>query len=158
MVNEIENYLSVLKDLRDQVKKSLEGLPVQALDWRPTEGEGELATNSLTVLATHLAGSESFWIKEMVGGQPIHRNRDSEFVTKGTSSSQLRARLEAAAKDTENILPSLTSAQLDETRQHRDRRVTVRWAIVHVIEHTATHLGHIQLTRQLWMAQSGKNP
>jgi len=29
-------------------------------------------------------------------------------------------------------------------------RVTVGWAPVHVVEHPAIHVGHIQLTRQLW--------
>jgi hypothetical protein len=45
--------------------------------------EGELATNSATMLVADLAGSESYWIKEVIGGQPIHRNRDAEFITNG---------------------------------------------------------------------------
>ncbi|MCA9947468.1 MAG: DUF664 domain-containing protein [Anaerolineales bacterium] len=32
----------------------------------------------------------------------------------------------------------------------RDREVPVRWGILHVIDHTALHLGHIQITAQLW--------
>jgi hypothetical protein len=26
----------------------------------------------------------------------------------------------------------------------------VEWIVFHVIEHTATHLGHMQLTKQMW--------
>ncbi len=153
MTKEIEAYLKVLRELRDQVKRLLEGLPQEALDWRPIEGEGNLATNSLAGMAAHLSGSESFWMKEVIGAQPIHRDRDAEFVTKGKSISELEAMLEAAREKTEDVFTSLEPAQLDETREVRSRTVSVRWSILHVIEHTALHIGHIQLTRQLWMAR-----
>ncbi len=156
MLKEIENYLSFLNDFRNQVKTLLEGLPKEALDWRPIDGEGELATNSLGVMATHLAGSEAFWMKEIIGGQPIRRDRDAEFVVKGLGFPELGAKFEAGAKDTQAILSSLTPSQLEETRKFRDRIVTVRWAILHVIEHFAMHIGHMQLTRQLWLAKFGK--
>ena len=156
MLKEIENYLSFLNDFRNQVKTLLEGLPKEALDWRPISGEGELATNSLGVMATHLTGSEAFWMKEIIGGQSIRRDRDAEFVVKGLGFAELLAKLEAAAKDTQEILSSLTPSQLEETRKFRDRIVMVRWAILHVIEHFAMHIGHMQLTRQLWLSTFGK--
>jgi hypothetical protein len=53
-------------------------------------------------------------------------------------------------------LSSLTEPQLAESRKFRDRTVTVRWGILHVIEHFATHIGHMQLTRQLWLAKAKK--
>ena len=115
-----------------------------------------LATNSLAVMAAHLAGSEAFWIKEIVARQPIQRNREAEFATRGISASELQARLDAAARNTEGILPLLKEGHLEEDRKVRDRSVTVRWAILHVLEHTAQHLGHMQLTRQLYLAQSRK--
>jgi hypothetical protein len=44
-------------------------------------------------------------------------------------------------------------------RQARGREVPVRWCILHVVDHTALHLGHMQLTYQLWMrGQSGASP
>jgi len=156
MLKEIEIYLSFLNDLRGQVKTLLEGLPKEALDWRPLDGEGELATNSPAVMMTHLAGSEAFWVKEIIGRQPIQRNRDAEFVVKGLGVSDLLAKIETGAKDTAAILSSLTSSQLEETRKFRDRTVTVRWGILHVVEHWAIHVGHMQLTRQLWQAKLGK--
>jgi len=156
MVQEIHTYLTDLQELRDQVKSLLEGLPQQALDWRPIEGEAELATNSLGVMAVHLAGSETFWMKEIIGGRKIDRDRDAEFVTKGLSVSELQAKIGAAAKLTGETLSALTEKQLEEDRKWKDRSVTVRWCILHVIEHIAQHLGHMQLTRQLWLAQFRK--
>jgi uncharacterized damage-inducible protein DinB len=156
MLKEIETYLSFLNDLRGQVKTLLEGLPKDALDWRPLDGQGELATNSLAVMTFHLAGSEAFWIKEIIGKQFIQRDRDAEFVVKGLGVSELAAKLEAGIKDSTAILSSLTPVQLEETRKFRDRTVTVRWGILHIIEHYAMHVGHLQLTRQLWQAKLGK--
>jgi len=39
---------------------------------------------------------------------------------------------------------------LSGTRQAKDRMVSVRWGILHVIDHTSLHLGHMQMTYQLW--------
>jgi hypothetical protein len=38
------------------------------LDWRPIEGDKGHVTNSLAVLAAHIAGAEHFWIAEVVVG------------------------------------------------------------------------------------------
>lgn len=154
MLPEVDAYLTDLGELRDQAKSLLEGLPQEALDWRPIEGEGELATNSLTAMVVHLAGSETYWMKEVIGGKKIVRDRDAEFVTKGLTVPELQSRLGAADKVTKEILSGLTEKYLAEARKWRDRPVSVRWCILHVIEHYAQHLGHMQLTRQLWLAKS----
>jgi uncharacterized damage-inducible protein DinB len=156
MLQEVHAYLTDLGELREQVKSLLEGLPQEALDWRPTEGKGELATNSLAAMVVHLAGSETFWMKEIIGGKKIERDRDAEFVARGLSSSELKAKIGAAAKVTGEVLSTLTEKQLEESRKWKDRSVNVRWCILHVVEHIAQHLGHIQLTRQLWLAKFQK--
>jgi uncharacterized damage-inducible protein DinB len=156
MLPEIHAYLTDFEELREQIKSLLEGLDPEALDWRPIEGAGELATNSLTAMVVHLAGSETYWMKEVIGGKKIVRDRDAEFVTKGLSVPEMRAKIEASGKVTREILSALTEKQLEESRKWRDRSVSVRWCILHVIEHYAQHLGHMQLTRQLWLAKSKK--
>jgi hypothetical protein len=154
---EIEGYLGILEDLRGQVKKGFEGLNQEGLDWRPIPGKEDLSTNSLGAIVTHLAGSETFWMKEIIEGQPVHRDREAEFVAKGAGVAELRERLDKAAQVTKAVFSSLSPSGLDEERKFRDRKVSVRWGILHVIEHTATHLGHIQLTRQLWENQGKRS-
>ncbi len=156
MNKEVQGYLTTMNELRDQIKSVLEGLPPEALDWKPTEGAGELATNSLGVIATHVAGSGIYLIKEVIGMKPVHRDRDGEFAARGADVSALKGRLDAAAKIIEEVLSPLSEAQMDEDRKYRDRTAKIRWIILHVIEHTALHLGHMQLTRQLWLAGKGK--
>jgi hypothetical protein len=157
MIKEIEGYLSILEDLRGQVKKGLEGLDQEGLDWRPIPGKGDLSTNSLGAIATHLVGSETYFMKEIIGGQPIHRDREAEFVAKEAGVLELQERLDKAAQATKVVLSSLSPSGLDEERHFRDRKVSVRWCILHVIEHIATHHGHIQLTRQLWENQGKRS-
>ena len=126
MIEEIQGYLTMMKEILDQMKSLLEGLPQEALDWRPIEGEGELATNSLAVMAAHLAGSGTYLIKEVIGRQPVQRDREAEFVTRGVNASTLKARLDAAAKIIEQVLSPLTAGQMEEDRKYRDRTATVR--------------------------------
>lgn len=154
MIKEIQGYLTTMNELRDQIKSLLEGLPEEALDWRPIEGEGELATNSLGVIVTHLAGSGMYLIKEIIGGQPVHRDREAEFASRHVNASTLKARLDGAVKIVEGVLSPLKEGQMEEDRKYRDRTAKVRWIILHVIEHTAQHLGHMQLTRQFWLARN----
>jgi uncharacterized damage-inducible protein DinB len=156
---EIEQYLHMIEDLRGQVSTLIADVPAEALDWQPVEGEGDYAANSLAVLAAHVAGSERFWIAEAVAGRPPTRDRDSEFATTGTSVAALQHRLDETGAITREILSTLSEEDLAGTRQARDHMVPVRWAILHVIDHTAIHLGHMQLTYQLWMSgQSGSSP
>jgi uncharacterized damage-inducible protein DinB len=107
-------------------------------------------------MVVHLVGSETHWMKEVIGGKKVVRDRDAEFVTKGLSVPELQAKIDATGKVTAGILSALTEKQLEESRKWRDRSVSVRWCILHVIEHYAQHLGHMQLTRQLWLAKLQK--
>lgn len=150
MLSEVQHYLMRVDDLRRQLADLILDLPAEALNWRPIDGEDDHATNSLAVLATHVAGAEHFWISEVIGGRPATRQRDAEFRTEAESASELVARLEATSRDTQAVLSALATEDLDRNHETRGRQVSTRWAILHVIEHTALHLGHMQLTVQLW--------
>jgi uncharacterized damage-inducible protein DinB len=150
MLSELDNYLERIEDLRGQVARLLADLPAEALNWRPIEGEDEHATNSLAVLATHVAGAEHFWIGEVVGGQPATRDRDAEFATEASDAASLVGLLAQVGAETREVFAALNADDLGGTRRARERTVPVRWCILHVIDHTALHLGHMQLTYQLW--------
>ncbi len=159
MSSESASYLQMIEDLRGQVRDLIAGLPGEALNWRPLEGTEEHATNSMAVLAAHVAGAEHFWISEGVGRLPPSRDRDTEFATQAGSAAELVELLKQVGEETRRIFSSLSEADLDGTREVRGRVVPVRWCILHVIDHTALHLGHMQLTYQLWMGgRPGPSP
>jgi uncharacterized damage-inducible protein DinB len=163
LLSELENYLQRIDDLRGQAAGLLAGLPQEALDWRPLPGVApapgeekvEGTTNSLAVLATHIAGAEHFWIGEIVAGHPPSRDRDAEFEVRGLGAAELVTRLEQVAAETAEVFAALQPEDLEGTREARGRTVPVRWCILHIVDHTALHLGHMQLTYQLWKGGRG---
>ena len=146
MISEIDNYINRLDDLHNQVSSLMAELPAEALNWRPIEGQDNHITNSLAVLTAHLAGAEHFWIAEVIGGQAATRDRDAEFVTVAATPAELLQILEKVSLETKEVLSALSESDLGETRQAKDRTVAVRWGILHVIDHTSLHLGHMQIT------------
>jgi uncharacterized damage-inducible protein DinB len=155
MLPELSSYLDMIEDLRGQVAELIEDLPAEALNWRPLEGEDDHATNSLAVMASHVAGAEYFWIAEVIGRRPATRVRDEEFVTVADGPAPLLEKLQATGLVTREVMAALTAADLEETREGWGRIVSVRWGLLHVIDHTALHLGHMQITYQLWQGGRG---
>jgi uncharacterized damage-inducible protein DinB len=147
---ELDNYLQRIQDLRGQVRDLIADLPAEALNWRPTDKVEDHATNSLAILVAHIAGAEHFWIAEVIGDYPKTRDRASEFVIQATDAAELVRRLDATGAETRQVFSRLGAADLNGTREVEGRTVAVRWGILHVIDHTALHLGHIQITYQLW--------
>jgi hypothetical protein len=99
-----------------------------------------------------VAGSERYWIGEVVGGRAAARDRAAEFRTAGEPLAELKHNLDAAMAQSEAVLASLEPADLTRIHHDRawDRRCTAGWALLHAIEHTGTHVGHIHITRELW--------
>ncbi len=155
MLSELDNYLTRIEDLHRQMSGLLAEASIDALNWRPIEGADEHITNSLAVLIAHVAGAEHFWIGEVVGGHPGTRDRDAEFVKVASSADELLRLMETVAQETRDVFTGLTSSDLDGTRQAQDRTVPVRWCILHVVDHTSLHLGHMQITYQLWTGGKG---
>ena len=159
MITELGNYLERLEDLRGQISGLVADLPAESLDWRPLPGTGDHATNSLAVLATHAAGAEHFWIAEVIDGRPASRDREAEFATQATSSAEIVRLLENTARETREVFLTLKDTDLKDTRQTAGHTVPVRWCLLHVIDHTSLHLGHMQVTYQLWAGgRTAKSP
>jgi len=142
-----EDYLDNMQELLDDVRTAVAGLPQAALDWMPGTG-----CNSLSQIITHIAGAERFWIGDVVAGMPSDRDRDAEFQVRGIEMETLLKKLTDSLDFTHRTLEKLTPEDLQTSRFSSRKRseVTVAWALGHALKHTAQHLGHIQLTRQMW--------
>lgn len=151
MLPEVQTYIERLSDRRAEILKAIEGLDNTALDWTPLPGEA----NSLAVLAVHSLGAERNWIHGVVGQKKIERDRDAEFRARAQDAATLQAMYAAAALTSEQILDDLKEQDLDAVRTTRQRTVTVRWAILHILEHYSEHLAQMWLTRQLYENRKG---
>ena len=144
------NYLNNLQELHDEIRNAVKGLPQTALDW-----VSDSDMNSLNILVVHLTGAERYWIGDVIAGEPSGRDRESEFKVQGLSADELIQRLSENEAYIQKALETFTLQELDEKRisPRNGREVTVGWALCHALKHTALHLGHIQIMRQLWEQQ-----
>ena len=142
-----EDYLECLSALHEDIKQNIKDLPTEALDWTPTP-----EMNSINVLVTHLTGAERYLIGDLVTGIPSGRDRPAEFQARGLSYVELQAKLDETLEHIQSMLEPLDLPDLQEKRYSptHERSFTAGWALLHALEHTAVHLGHIQLTSQLW--------
>lgn len=141
------DYLNNLEELHQEILHTINGLSQDAFDWIPFTGG-----NSLSVLIVHLTGAERYWIGDVVAGVPSGRDRDSEFKVKNLEPGELAAHLQESWSYGAQALENLDLNDLESKRRslRNDRDVSVAWALEHALKHTAVHLGHIQITRQLW--------
>jgi hypothetical protein len=146
------DYLNRLQAMHEGVKEAIAGLPPAALDWVPGP-----EMNSFNVLVTHLAGSERFWIGDMVGLDDSERVRAEEFVVSGLTEADLVQILDEVLTHSQKVLSNLLITDLDkmhESSVHGDS-YRVSWALMHNLEHVALHVGHMQIMRQMWEMRNG---
>jgi uncharacterized damage-inducible protein DinB len=148
MENEIRDLITEFGVLRDQILEAIQGLDNSAANWRPMKKD----TNSIYAVISHIIGAQNNWVRKIISKQEIQRDREAEFRATG-DLKEIVERFKKESLEIENILARLDRVQLTETRQvsaHPQGEATVRWCILHVLTHNAIHLGHIQLTRQVW--------
>lgn len=146
------DFLERLDDLFSQLQAAVDGLSQDAVDWIPGP-----EMNSISVLASHTAGAARYWIGDVALRDSSERVRQTEFESREVSSIVLQANLEEVRLYIHSGIASLTMADLGELRtspSHK-KEFTVAFALLHTLEHTGVHVGHIQITRQL--LDQGKN-
>jgi uncharacterized damage-inducible protein DinB len=159
MTTEMEQYIKELGRLFDKLCQAIEGLSEQQLNWHPPAPDA----NSIYVIATHTLGNARAWILGIACEQPIERDRQAEFRASGPDAAPLATAARALLAEMEHSLRALPPASLDEPREPSQQLrgvgaaepLTGRGAITHVISHAATHLGQIELTRDLALANAG---
>lgn len=144
------DYLERLQTLDRDFIAAFDDLPAEALDWVPGAD-----MNSFCVLVVHTAGSGRFWIGDAALDDPSNRDREAEFRAKGLTHDALKARFAAFEDYVRAGLERVSLADMDVVHTLHNHRgeviqVTAGWALLHALEHTGLHLGHAQITRQMW--------
>jgi uncharacterized damage-inducible protein DinB len=140
-------YAELLHDVHSEILNDVENLPAEALDWLPGH-----EMNSVSVIIVHFTGAERYYFGDVIMGEPSNRNRDAEFLVKGMRKQDLALRLNETESYIRRALEKLSLEDLHQERLHprSGEQVTVAWALLHAMEHSALHAGHIQITAQLW--------
>ncbi len=151
---EIESFRIRFNYEFDRLLETIADLDDDAVNWKPPAP----GANSLLVLVTHALGSAEQHVVGEAAGKTVVRNRDAEFASKG-GSAHLVARATEVRRRIDEAIVGL-DGRLDEEREPPFRRWpgargTVRDRLIHSISHTAEHVGHAQVTRDLYAAQRG---
>src|SRR3990172_1831118 len=77
----------LLRRALDDTRAAVEGLPADALNWRPAGDD----TNSIAAMATHSLTSTRWWLSVAVDAPPPDRDRDSEFEASARDAGELLA-------------------------------------------------------------------
>jgi len=113
--------------------------------------------NSPFAIVTHCLGVMEFWAGAMIAGRSIGRDREAEFTATG-AVDKLVDRVAAARCQLAADLDRLESlAPPRRPGQPRDAGLpfatTQGGAVLHVLEELGQHLGQLQLTRDLLVAE-----
>lgn len=155
----LQSTMTVLRKLVEQIFEQLDGIPEDDLNtWLPRDGMRDV--NTFYALATHTVGAGEYWILVAAGQRHGDRDRLAEFRATGTLAD-LRARYDQWLTEAADVLSTIDKATLKSNffreevpeRGLSRARLTRAECITHALEHTAVHLGHLQLQRQLYDAE-----
>jgi hypothetical protein len=155
---EIETLSRQVRSILSRVCGCLEALSEAQLNWRPPVD----GANSAYVIATHTLGNARAWILGIACGRPMERDRPAEFRASGRDASALVADARRLSDEIETALSALSPSDLDRRLvppkslwgEGEPLEISVRQAILHVVEHASLHLGELLLTRELALGQS----
>ena len=155
---EIESLSRQIRSILERACACLDGLSEAQLNWRPPID----GANSVYVIATHTLGNARAFVLGIACGQPLERDRPAEFRASGRDAAELTAHARRLSDDIEAALAGLSPSELDRRLlppqslwgEGEAQEISVREAILHVVEHASIHLGQLQITRDLALRES----
>ncbi|EWM09899.1 DinB family protein [Kutzneria sp. 744] len=152
---ERESLLEFLQRQRDLVQWKLQDAPDDAL--RAIGTPTGLTAHGIVL---HLTSCERGWFRWAFADQvpPMFddtEDPDADFKpAPDLTLAQLLADYAAETKRSDEVI--LAAESLDDQAVHRAR--SLRWILLHMIEETARHLGHLDLMREQADGSTGERP
>ena len=144
----------LLRRARDDVRAAIEGLPPDALNWRPAGPD----TNSIAAMANHALRSTRHWLCVAVGEPLPKRDRPTEFEHAARDGGELLAFVDATFEDCLTLAGKSRTVDWCALRSQWDPDTGIQlfaaWALLHAVQHLREHVGQMALTRQLWEARA----
>ena len=164
--SELGTYRRLVDEKYAEVAELLANLPAEALLWKPFEvspWRGPAA--SFGWLIAHAISSTVYllrratWIAGHITWDAVDGDEGGdEFGPANLDPTYLSGRAARTHVIAQEILARLTPADLDRNRPHPrqpERLLVARYDLQHAIEHMSQHIGHAQVTRQMWEIERG---
>lgn len=148
---EIESLSHQIESILTRLCDCLEGLSEAQLNWRPPID----GANSMTVICAHTLGNARAFVLGIACGQPMGRDRPAEFRASGRDAAQLLENGKRLSQEIDAALAALEPSALNRRMvppkelwgEGEPFEISVREALLHVVEHASIHLGELYLTR-----------
>jgi len=150
----IEGTRRVIGDIFDTLRTVVDGLPAEALNWRPASEED---TNSIAVQLTHgLHATRRLLNFATEHPQQAPRDREAEFGANVDGPESLLRLIDEVDADCTTTLDNADVSDWGVMRQLRSsgEELSAAFLIIHAAEHLRGHADEASLTRHVWMAQT----
>jgi uncharacterized damage-inducible protein DinB len=157
----IGRWLWAFEDVRRVLKRLVQDMSLEELDWRP---EGGSSTGSLLY---HIAAIEADWLYfDVLGARQFPPDMETFFsyevrdedgrltAVVGETIDQHLHRLDAVREATLAVFRQMDLADWQRARKLPEYDMTPAWALYHLIEHEAHHRGQIAMLRSLYRRQA----
>ena len=133
-----ERYFPFCGEIREELLGAVQALSQEALDWKPIDHP---KVRSIADLLRHIATSEDYWIRVIIGGEGERQERTAESHPK---LSDILDDLERVRERTRAYMASISAHDLRETRHHeRHGEKPIAWILFHIFEHDSHHKAQI---------------
>lgn len=142
---------------RALVRRKLEGLRAED-EHRAVLPDSPLMTPA--GLVSHMRWTEHCWFNVIFLGEPSDTNpqfrkdlpEDADMMVDGVPLARLLDEFEAQCTQSNEII---AAHSLDDVGKDAEFRPTLRWMVIHMVEETARHVGHLDAMRELLDGQKG---
>jgi len=158
LAGERETLEGFLDFLRATIRWKTEGLDDQQASRRLVGSE-----TTVTGMLHHLADTERYWFREVLGGVPLedvgYRWSDGHDTSREWSpapGASLREALADYLAATEQSRAQLSGREPEEELRGGKEPRTVRWVLTHMVEETARHAGQLDILVELLDGRTGE--
>jgi hypothetical protein len=146
---ERETLLAFLGYLRASVDRKL-------VDLSEDDARRPLVASRTTLLGLvkHLTLVEVYWAQRRVADSDVVLHGDGFELEPTDTVASVRHAYAEAGRHTDEIIAA--RADLDRPLARGRHGLTVRWALVHLVEETARHAGHADILRELVDGETGR--
>lgn len=149
-----ETFSVILRRELAALRRAVEAYPDDRALWAAPAG----VPNAGGTLALHLVGNLRHFVGATLGATGFVRDRDAEFARRDVPREQVLAEIDEAMDDVEHALAKAGDAAL--ARPYPILIGTGQWTVpgdewlVHLVAHTAYHLGQLDYHRRIVTGES----
>ncbi|ASK67192.1 mini-circle protein [Brachybacterium avium] len=118
---------------------------------------------TVTGMLRHLADTERYWFREVLGGVPLEDvgycwsdGQDTDREWRLPAGASLRDALDDYRGATEQSRSQLAGREPEEELHGGNEVRTVRWVLTHMVEETARHAGQLDILVELLDGRTGE--